>query len=66
MLDSVVVAGAGARHLREHGHHGGLQGVQSVVGGPVDCPLAGALHVVVKGVAVRAAWGPHFLPPEVL
>ena len=52
-----MVAGAGARHLRErhpheHGHHCGLQGVQSVVGGPGDGPLAGAQHVVVKGVAV--------------
>ena len=35
------------------------------MGVPGDGTLAGAPHVVVKGVAVRAAWGPHFLPPEV-
>ena len=55
-----MVAGAGARHLRgrhpgEPGHHGGLQGAQNVVGGPVDGPRAGALHIVVKGVGVWAA-----------
>ena len=36
-----------------------------VLWGYSDGTLAGAPHVVVKGVAVLAAWGPHFIPPEV-
>ena len=69
MLDSTGVTGAGARHLRarqlrEPGHHGVLQGVQSVMGGPVDVPIAVAQHVVVKGVAVRAAGGHTSLPQK--
>ena len=46
MLDSRVVVGLGERtllpgHVREWGHHGGLQGVRSVLVGPVDDSFAG-------------------------
>ena len=46
LLDPGAEVGAGARHLLpghvgEPGHNGGLQGVQSVVGSPVDGPFTG-------------------------
>ena len=46
MLDSRVVVGLGKHtllpgHVREFGHHGGLQGVRSVLVAPVDDSFAG-------------------------
>ena len=45
-LDSRVVVGPGELtllpgHVREWGHHGGLQGVRSFIVGPVEDPLTG-------------------------
>ena len=47
-LDSRAVVGPGEctflpGHVREPGHLGGLQGIQSVMGGPIDDPLLSAI-----------------------
>ena len=58
--------GVGPRHHgRESVNVGLLHGRHSVVGGPGDVPLTCPIFVVVQGVAVRAARGPHLLASEV-
>ena len=65
-LDPGPDAGVGPRHHgRESVNVGLLHGRHSVVGGPGDVPLTCPIFVVVQGVAVRAAQGPHLLPSEV-
>ena len=58
-LDSRAVVGPGERtlpagHVSEQGHHGGLQGVQSVMVGPVEDPFTGPKGVEGGGMSAKA------------
>ena len=67
MLDSSVIVGSGQRtllpgHAREPGHHGGLQGVQSVMVVPDDGPLPSSVASTGLKTLIWTPWRPPWWP----